>query len=363
MRSKTWSSLVVLGITFSACGQSGNNPLKGIRAMVLNSIGEDIALATTDEPPKVRKGVVKVGSAPNQILCRGQEALVVSSTTNSLQAVDMEEWKVAREYSLGEGCNPYMMALAEDDTLLVTCFQSNELLRVNPDAPASVNPVIDRLAMPSAADLAPFKPDARGQARPQGVATVGQKAFVTLSNLGEDWKAAGPGLVVVVDLAAWKKTKLIQTNTTNPAAIYKPLKGDEKLYVTCSGAFDGTGTVEVLDVRAEEISTSIAVGGAPGRMFVDEDGIAWVGDQSDGKVLRFETSTGRTLEPIAVCPADPVNGIYDYVSDVATDGRGAVFAACFATDAVYQFDSEQGLSSSLVLDVGDGPIALWVPQR
>jgi hypothetical protein len=346
----------------AGCGQSFTAPLDDIRAIVINSLGEDLSLIHVGDPPTVTKSAVTLGSAPNQILVRGQEAIGVSSTSNSIQVIDIEKWAVIREYSVGAGCNPYMLALDHENMLLVTCFLSNELLRVDPEADLAASPVLDRTPMPAGADLKPFDPQIQSHARPQGVAVVGHKAYVTLSNLGDDWSPAGPGMVVVVDVAAWTQDKIIELSKTNPATAYNPFSKNDLIYVPCSGNYDGTGVVEVLDTTSDSIVRTVETGGAPGRMWVDENDIAWVGDQLDGQVLKFDAETYQGLDSVMLCPADYENEIYDFISDVATDGRGNVYAACFATDAVHIFPAEGG-SKPEVVEVGDGPQALLVVQR
>jgi len=344
----------------SSCGQSADDPLGDYRAIVANSLSEDISLIHDDY--SVTKSAVTVGSAPNQIIIRGREAIVISSLSNSIQVIDVKTWTVVREYNVGDGCNPYLGALTQDDLLVITCNQSNELILVDPDVSMEAEAVQERMDLPTGSDLFPFVPTELGHARPQGVVVVGHKAYVTLSNLGDDWMPKGNGVIVVVDVAAWTADKLIELSQTNPAMVYRPLSGGQKLYVPCSGAFDGTGVVEVLDTTTDEIVCTAEVGGAPGRMWIDKDGIAWVGDQLDGQLLKFDTNTCQVLDSVMLCPADYTNQIYDFIADVGTDGRGNVYACCFATDAVHIFPKDDPASRRMV-EVGDGPQAILVIQR
>jgi hypothetical protein len=363
MKRMTLIFALVSGLIFCACGQASNNPLADVRAVVVNSLGENLSLVHAGDPVTVTKDSVVVGSAPNQVLIFGSEILVLSSTSNSLEVIDPETWTVVRQYSLGDGCSPYMMAETSNSLLLVTCFASNQLLKVDPQVEMTENPIVAALDMPTGSDLLPYDVQAPGHARPQGVVVVGNTAYLTLSNLGDDWMPAGPGLVVVVDIASWTKDKIIELSKTNPATIYRPVLGGNKLYVPCSGAFDGTGVVEVMDSSSGTIVSTIEIGGAPGRMFIDADGTAWVGDQLDGQVLRFNVSSGQVGDAIMLCPSDYNNGIYDYISDVATDGKGTVFASCFATDQICMFSASGDGSDAVCLEVGDGPVALLVPQK
>ena len=343
-----------------SCGQSSVDPLADYRAIVVNSLGGDVSLIHDDY--SVTKSANTVGEAPNQVIIRGREAIVISSRTNSIQVIDIKTWTVVREYSVGDGCNPYLGALTQNDLLVITCNQSNELILVDPDVDMAAEPVLKRMDLPTGADLFPFDPGQLGHARPQGVAVVGHKAYVGLTNLGDDWSAKGPGVVVVVDVAAWTADKLIQLNKTNPATVFRPISGGKFLYVPCSGAFDGTGVVEVIDTDSGTVVGTVEIGGAPGRMWVDRDGTAWVGDQSEGQLLRFDTATKQVQDPVMLCPADIPNNIWDFIADVGTDGMGNVYACCFATDAVHIFPADDP-SAAQVLEVGDGCQAILVIQR
>ncbi len=352
------STVLLAGLfAVASCGQSEKTLLGDYRAVVANSLGEDISLIHEDY--SVTKSAVKVGSAPNQIIIRGREALVISSLSNSIQVIDIKTWTVVREYSVGEGCNPYLGALTQDDLLVVTCNQSNELILVDPDVAMEAEAVLKRMDLPTGDQLFPFDPGNPGNARPQGVAVVGQMAYVTLANLDAIWAPAGPGVVLVVDVTAWTQDKLIQLSKTNPACIHRPFAGGDKLYVTCPGPwpFDGTGVVDILDASSDEVTDTVAVGGAPGRMWVDGNGDAWIGDMAGGNILGFDTTDGQVMDPISLCPTED-----DYVSDLATDGRGALYACCFGTDAVHIFPAGDP-SDARVVGVGDGPVAILVIQR
>ena len=56
------------------------------------------------------------------------------------------------------------------------------------------------------------------------------------------------------------------------------------------------------------------------------------------------------------------NTAIDFIADVGTNGRGNVYACCFATDAVHIVPKDDATSKQ-VLEVGDGPQAILVIQR
>jgi hypothetical protein len=332
-----------------------------VNAAVLNSLGENVSLIGLD-PRKVLRNGLTIGGAPNHMLLHAGEAWVLNSTSHSLDVLDATTWVVLREYSLGLGCNPYMMALTTDAQLVVTCLMTNELLLVNPfaDPTTDPEPILKRLAMPDGADLKPNDVDKPGEAKPQGVAVIGQRAYVTITNLDSKWNPAGPGFVQVVDIGQWKLDKLIELTSTNAYWIHYPTSGGDRLYVSCATTYDGSGVVAVVDTTTDSVVSSVPIGGAPGRLWVDDNQTAWVGDMSDGRLLRFSTVDGTILDPVVLCPADPANGIYDFISDVAADENGIIFAACFATDTVQIFNRRACSCSRITAGVGDGPQSLLV---
>ncbi len=337
-----------------------------VKAAVLNSLGENVSLIDLSSSKVLGNGPT-VGGAPNHMLSHAGEVWVLNSTSHSLDVLDATTWVVLREYSVGQGCNPYMMALTADNQLVVTCLMTNELLLVDPfaDPTTDPEPILKRLAMPDGADLKPNDVNKPGEAKPQGVAVVGQKAYVTLTNLDSDWNPAGPGFVQVVDIGQWTLGTLIELPSTNAFWIHYPPSGGDRLYVSCASAYDGNGTVAVIDTTTDSVISTIIIDGAPGRLWVDDSQTAWVGDMLDGRLLKFsikEPISNPQVDPIVLCPADTKRGINDFISDVAVDNNGIVFAACFATDTVKIFNGQSCSCGTVTAGVGDGPWSLLVLQ-
>lgn len=353
-----WVALVALG-----CGQDTSSPLDDVLLVTVNSLSGDLSVVRAGEPPQIEKSAVTVGEAPNQILRLGGEILVLSSTSNSLEVIDPASWAVVRQYSVGDGCNPMWMAETADGKLVVSCWLSNELLLVDPRVALDQNPVLKHLAMPTGADLQEFNGNDTGIARPQGIAVVGHKAYVTLNNTDASWQPAGPGLLLVVDLAAWTKDKILALSGKNAVAALQSRKLPNTLWATCAGAFDGSGTVDVIDPTTDTITDTIAIGGAPGVLYEASSGIVWVANMLDGNVLGFVSATNQPRDPLLICPSDYENGVFNFVADVGSDGKGSIYVACFATDQVMFFAEESDGAGAAALAVGDGPTGLLVVPR
>jgi len=377
MKQKTlaFGCCVFLGLLTLACGSGTDtvvqpdggldggetdDPLANIRAVVVNSLGEDISLIGKDEESTVSLGVASLGQAPNQIMAWGAELLVLNSTSNSLQVLDPETWQTLREYGLGEGCSPFWMAEDGEGALVVTCFQSNELLRVNPEAPMDGQVEVERMDMPAGSELSPDDLEAPGFARPQGVLVSGYRAFVTLTNLGADYFAAGPGHLLVVDLAAWTQDRLQALPSLNPVSI-AAAPGGQEAWISCASFYDGSGTLERISLERGDLLGSVAIGGAPGKMAFDSQGILWAGDSLEGQLLRYDPANTTVLDPVLLCPSNYEEGLYNFIADVQCDARGQVMAACFGSDEIAWFDSEaQDITRVLV---GDGPTSLLLIDR
>ena len=221
--------------------------------------------------------------------------------------------------------------------------------------------------MPTGDDLLPFDPKKPPKANPQGVAVVGNKAYVTLNNLGTDYAGAGPALLLVVDVRAWTKDKLIVLSGKDAKAACPVRENKNLLWVSTAGTFlpetftyQGDGVVEVLDVTEDKVVKTIESGGAPGVLSESGSGIIWATNLKDGSALRFDLANEKALEPLSVCPSDQT---YNFVADVAGDGKGLVYLACFGTDQIKVIPETGETDNALILDVGDGPTSLLVvPQ-
>jgi YVTN family beta-propeller protein len=181
---------------------------------------------------------------------------------------------------------------------------------------------------------------------------VGHRVFIALSNLLDTGEAAGPGLVVVVDAAAWTMDKIIELSSPVPVWIHRPVSGGSRLYVSCQSS-----NVEVLDTQNDEVVEVIDLGGGPARVWVGGDQTAWAANHTGISLKRFDTQTFAVLEPLKICPAG------DLVFDVATDGRGRVYATCPTSNTVQTFTIEGGAENAVGLQAGQQPGALLVIQR
>jgi hypothetical protein len=166
-------------------------------------------------------------------------------------------------------------------------------------------------------------------AQPSRLAVVGDRLFVTLWNLGSDFKppAGSTGRVAVIDTASDSldvtvssggKSGLVDLGAAclDPADVAAQ---GSTLYVTC-GAFVGASIVGA-GVAVVELGSGVPVAGpvlpaaggsAPGALAFC-GGAGYVGDRNSGKVFSLDPTAGA-LEGVELCPP---SGGWNFVSDVA----------------------------------------------
>lgn len=166
--------------------------------------------------------------------------------------------------------------------------------------------------------------DAPGLPFPSKALAVGDRVYVTLSNLKKPdpsssfyFQPAGSGRLAVVDTARGDALSLVDLGPAcgNPGGL--ALRGTT-LWVACgsfSYATDWPGRVVPVEVggAAPVVGTAIDVSAVVPNGVAFCGGQGYVPDQASGKVLRFDPTTGLAETPVDVCP---VQG-FAYVADLA----------------------------------------------
>ncbi|MFL5278800.1 MAG: hypothetical protein ACJ79T_20185 [Myxococcales bacterium] len=208
-------------------------------------------------------------------------------------------------------------------------------------------PAQPHIALPTGAALKPFDPAKPGEARPNYTAQLNGIVYAGLTNSrleGGFPVTAGPGFLAAIDPTTGT-VNLIDLGgadgrqCTNPGVV----RADSgKLYVVCSGSFDGTDPSRALvevdpGTRSVTRRAAIPQGTVPSGIAVTAKKI-WIGDQGGtNQLLSFDRSTFAPADgadaahpPIPVnCPTD---GKFPYVPYVGTVG-GDVYALCATTTA------------------------------
>jgi DNA-binding beta-propeller fold protein YncE len=222
-----------------------------------------------------------------------------------------------------------------------------------------------RIALPAGADLAPFNAAAPGRARPQTPAVAAGKVWVPLTNLGADYKAAGPGHVAVIDPVTNAVTKTISLGAECKNAGWAAAQGND-VFVVCGGTYGDApdyacqddGSVVQLDAAGETIVRSVGVGGCPVSAAVHALHV-WVGD-SNRNLRMFLRTTGAIHNgknglsgPLAVCPEAGFTQAGDIFVDADT-----MYVACSGTNNVVRLEANTAAAQGGPAAAGSGPVAL-----
>jgi DNA-binding beta-propeller fold protein YncE len=273
--------------------------------------GSDDQLSVIDRTTMGVVGTADLGagSLANQVLVRDGKAYVVESGTNTVQAIglaDPAHPATAGEVSTGAGTNPYGAAFADDGTLWVSLWVTGQVVAI-PFAEAQ--PVAGApIAIPTAGlEGSPF---------PAGVAVRGDTVYVTLNNLGPDYRAAGNGRLARISRstgAAAPDLVDLGPGCKNPGF---PMLAGADLWIPCAGTLDENwasnddGALVRFDTTTNAVAGTVATGAAPGRLFALADGTVFLSNSGGLELLAVAPAGDVTR--VAACPA----ATFEFVSDV-----------------------------------------------
>ncbi len=171
------------------------------KAIVLDGLAGTASLVDLEGDMEATPFHWQLGETPNDIIIDEDRALVVNSTSQTLQVLDLNadpSTATIHEVFLGDGTNPMSLALLSRNEVLVTLWLMNELVLVDLDAGG----IVARAGLPSGEDLLPLG-EMKPSALPQGVALTGDgRALVALNNMDEDMQPAGHGIVAIIEIEA-----------------------------------------------------------------------------------------------------------------------------------------------------------------
>jgi DNA-binding beta-propeller fold protein YncE len=245
----------------------------------------------------------------NQVLVREGRAYVIESGTNTVQVVDLSNPAapaLVDEVSTGEGSNPYGAAFADDGTLWVSLWVSGQVVAIPFAAsePAAGTPV----AVPT--------DGLEGSPYPAGVAVRGNTVYVTLNNLGGDFKPAGNGRLALFDRVTGEARGApidLGAGCKNPGF---PAVAGTDLWIPCGGTLDENwvsnddGALVRFDTATDTVAATVATGRAPGRLSVLPDGTVFASNNGGLGFLVVDPAGG--VQSVDACPA----GAFEFVADV-----------------------------------------------
>lgn len=235
------------------------------------------------------------------------------------------------------GQNPWDIAFQNPATAYVTNWVSDDVSMIN-------------LATGQQTQLIPCGPD------PEGILVHNGKLYISCVDFNEQTWTYGPGRVQVYDLATGTFETTLWTNTVNPQAL--ALDDLDRLHVVCTGNyFAQWGSVEIYDLATATLVMTIPIGGTPGSITLNLDGIAYLGAGgwgTQGYIYSYNSLTGSILHgsanPIVVAP-----GVWGV--DVSQFGR--IYACCQMGDALAELDSAGMLINSYAIAGGPQSVAVY----
>ena len=282
--------------------------------------------------------VITLGLYPNDLAIRGDTLFALNSGSHSLQLFNRSSFAALGTIQLPENSNPYEMIFEESGRAIISCFQNNQIARVNLDG--------------SGIDTA-----TTGDS-PEGLCISGNQLFVTSSNFNDQNWTYGPGSVTVHALSDLAVIREIPV-PTNPQKII--LAGNGLLHVLCTGDyFSEFGTVVRIDPQTLIVLDTLTIGGSPGTFAEDVDGIVYLaaggwGSDPAGLVYTYDSDSFTLIHG----PDNPLEVGHGIISVTTDPGRAGVWVASFDTDEIYQIEADGDVQQQI--SVGDGPskIALF----
>jgi hypothetical protein len=252
----------------------------------------------------------------------GHELLIIDRANVTLTWVDPGTCAVLRQLNVGEGsaANPHDVIAVSAHKAYVTrsAPSASDLLVIDPAA-ATILGHVDLRSQSSwpGADR-PVHP------MPDRGLLLGSLVYVSLNELTDDFKAAGPGRVVVVDPARDAVTATIDLPTLQNCGALASVEGARALAVSCAGVF------------------------ADGAQQVDTSGVAWidVGVTPPASSVVSAVEFAGAVSNLDVAVLAPALGFTVVSGDFAT----------MRPDALWAFDLPAGARRKLL--EGSGAFAL-----
>jgi YVTN family beta-propeller protein len=243
---------------------------------ILNSNSETISKYDT-ESGEVVNNILQVGLYANQMVSHNERAYAVNSGEHNVQVIDLSTETTIGNIPLPNGSNPYWMILSPDGTKgYVTGLMTNKTYVIDTQS-LEVIDTIDVGMMP------------------EGLCLVGNILFVV--NTQYNWMNPyeEKSTLSVIDTEDGQVITAIQLNYYN--AQYCDVDAMGRLHVVCTGAYDNTGRVYIVDTQDFTISDSVMTGGSPTKISIHDNGIAYLTDAFGQGCMAYDTYSLEIIHP------------------------------------------------------------------
>lgn len=299
--------------------------------VIVNGLGETADFVNLTDST-INRNVATLGLAPNDFLVAGNTGIAVNSISNDLYLFTLPSMSPLDTLFLGNGRNPYTGAMIDLNNVLISNLMSSSITKVN----LATRSVIGEYSVGKS---------------PEGVAIVGNTAYVCITNFDFGDYTYSHGYVQAFDLVSNTVVRTIPVGT-NPQDI--ALGYDDYLYVICTGNYTTqSGILYKLASESGNIVDSLPIGGAPASLAITRTGIIFLG--AGGFAGHGEVYTVDLGAFVVLC--GPGNPIYTGlgVTAVTAVSDSTIVSCNFSDDSI----TEIAFSGRILATfrTGDGPVA------
>ncbi len=294
----------------------------------------------------VERDVIGVGNVANDIIFANGRLHVINSESNNMNVISLsysgEMFQVVSPIDLGinQNRNPQYGSLAANGFLYISNGMTDDITVFD----------LDALSSRIRSDV--------GMA-PAGVLAVGGKVYVCNTGVNYDSLTYGMGSVSIIDTTNnMERIKIEIGEGKNPQ--FMALDPTGKIHVVCTGNYgDIPGEIQVIDPLIDGVTNYIYIGGTPGDIAINSEGIAYIAaggwGEDPGRVFRYNAVTGQILNG----PGNPIMVSTGAMRVVAASDN-SVYVACFNAGTV---DKIFGGVRVETYTVGDGPAGMVIVER
>ncbi len=328
-------------------GQAPNDIVKYNNGYVIISSMSSIAQVFTYKESSIFLTLINQGSETTSTLSSDGMWRVDGRTTA----------KLVREFSLGQGVNPYK-ATVVGDNLYTTALEDDKLL-------------IHNLTNGNKIDEVDIPKDGQYNSKPSGIVNYGDYILVACSFyfIGNDYSVnyRDKGKVFVYDYVNSQPKGYIDVNGKNTNALY--IKNDI-LYIISSGSYDSNwayennGNIESIDLSSADLSiplsitTTNIISGIEFRVLQIVGTNAYTND--NGKILKYDIS-GATWTKSGEVDLAPSDAAFSYISALNySSTKNKLYAIEGNSMKLYTVGLDLGLESNYI--TGQYPTALLINE-
>ncbi len=313
-------------VLLTGCWLQPYQPPQGMESneaiYVMNGSAATISIIDIEEDT-VYNDVAQTGMYPNQLYLYDGKLYSVNSGSNSLSIFNISDFTEEAPIALGIGKNPMEMIVVDDDVAYISCYISNQVLKVD----LLGKSVIDSMDAGQSATA---------------LAESDNKLYVTNAGVNPDYSYT-QGTVSVFNLSDGSLEATINV-ATNPQDVAVDAQG--KIHVLCTGNYwDEFAQVKIIDPVSDTVidSISLGAGNMAGVLYINQvNNIAYCGSWGTGAVT-YSTDTYDILEaPFTVKGA---NGI-------AVDIDANIWISNWGNNTVYKLNNNATVIDSFTVGVG-----------